>query len=150
MKHMPRKILIIVLIVAFAFCITGCGGKKGALLDEKVSGMIDCLVAQDGDGAYAYIYPEDTLKDSFLSTVEDIYEYFPVTPGYTVEREGYSYKKSLNSGSDIIEGQYKVEFDGNVFYIIASWRSDDKGSGFTTFYAFNEEDWAKAKEGAKN
>ncbi len=138
--------ITIVLIAALVFCMSGCGFKQGAFLDEKVSELIDCFAAQDADGSYALIYPDGTDMESYLSSVEKIYEYFPVTTGYTMERQEFSYKKSLSDGSDIIEGQYQVEFGGKVFYIIVTWRTDDEVSGFTNFYAFNEEDWAKAQE----
>lgn len=146
MKRALRQLIMIVLIAAFVFCMAGCGSAKSGLLDEKVSGMVDCFAARDADGAYSLIYPGITDIENYRTGLEELYEYFPVAPGYTLERQNFSSKKTLGSGSEILEGQYQVEFSGSIFYIVAAWRSDSDGSGFTTFYAFNEEDWAKAQK----
>ena len=146
MKRTAMIFLLIVLLTAailLIFGLPGCSAPDPTLLNEKVVEMIDRDAAHDPEGAYAMLYPGVTDRETFLSTIEWIYEYFPVTEGYTWELEQWNSTKQL-AGGDLVtqNGIYRVEFEGRTFHVVAVWRSDENGSGFTRFQVINEEDWA--------
>ena len=144
MNSLLKRTIVVLLLVSMAFCAAGC--KSTDVLDEKVVAMIDCNVAHEPESGYDLLYPGVQDREEYIAAFDKIDEYFPVTAGYTWVRQ----KTTVTKGSDsyeIIEGQYKIEFDGQVFHIYAAWRSDLKGSGFVVFRIFNEDDWSTVNKG---
>ena len=148
MKSYMKHLFAILLIVSIAFSLGGCSKSvDSGALDEKVKEMIDCYAAHDMSGQYSMIYPGIIDQDEYKSVAEELYEYFPVTSGYTLELQQFRATKRVGSSSqNILEGQYKVEFEGKIFYIAVSWQSDKEASGFTAFRAVNEEEWNAAQK----
>ena len=145
MNSLIKRVLAIILAVSTVFCLVGCVEADPTLLNEKVTAMIDLSVEHDAVTRYSMLYPGVTDADTYLSTVELIDDYFPVTAGYTWELQQWNITKGTKNSVEIYDGQYKVEFDGRVFFIIATWRSDSDGEGFTRFQIVSEEDQIAAK-----
>ena len=144
MTTIKRCIITILLSVLLVSCLAGCTIANPSLLNEKVVAMIDYTVQQDTENGYAMLYPGVSDADTYRSTAKQIYEYFPVTAGYTWELQQWHITQGINNSASVYEGQYKVEFDGKLFYVIAIWRSDSDEEGFTRFQVASEEDWNAA------
>lgn len=145
MRALTKRIVATLLAAVFAICLVACFKADPALLNEKVTEMIDLDVAHDAKGGYAMLYPGVTDQETFCSTADKIYEYFPVTAGYSWKLGQWHYTKGLSNGSEVYEGQYEVSFDGRVFLIYAVWQSDEGGSGFIKFQIVSQEDWLAAQ-----
>ena len=145
-KYIMKRILAIILAVSIVSCLAGCSKVTPSLLTEKVTEMIDLSVDRDTESRYALLYPDVTDIDTYRITTEMIDDYFPVTEGYTLELQQWNITKGVNNKTEIHEGEYKAEFDGNVFYINAVWRSDSDGEGFVRFWVVSEEEWNDAQK----
>ncbi len=145
MRALTKRIVSMLLAVACAICFAACSKADPALLNEKVTAMIDLDAAHDAEGAYAMLYPGVIDAETFCSTAEKMYEYFPVTAGSSWKLGQWEYTKGLSNGSEVYEGQYEVSFDERIFLIHAVWRSDEGGSGFTRFQVVSQEDWRAAQ-----
>lgn len=146
MKKLIKYVVAVLLLTSIIVAASGCASASPAFLNDKVKEMIDLDVAQDTDGAYAMLYPGTTDKETHDATAKKIYEYFPVVEGYTCEVEQWKVSKGVGNGIAVYEGQYKVEFDGKLFIVLAAWRTDNEGSGFTRFQIINEDDWNAAQK----
>ena len=123
--------------------------EKMKLLNSKVVELLDCDVARDPDGAFALLYPDVTDIDTFKETAELIYEYFPITEGYTWELLQWDNYKSSNH-DNFMTGKYKVEFDDTLYYIFVTWRYDDEAEGFTQYRVISEKDYEDAQKNIKH
>ena len=142
MRTRLRHFLVLFFALCFVLCFAGCTIKADiSFLNEKVVEMIDLEVKHDTEGAYALLYPGVMDPEAYRSTVNQIYEYFPVTEGYKWELKQWNVTKGVNNDDKTYEGQYNVEFDGKVFLIFVDWHSDKEGSGFRRFQIVSEEDW---------
>ena len=146
MRNLLRRFLASMLVVLLVFCIVGCTKADRNLLNEKVTAMIDLIIKHDTEAMYSMLYPGAMDVETYLSTAELIDDYFPVTVGYTWNLQQLNVRKGVNEPYKIYDGQYKVEFDEKVFYIVATWRSDSDGEGFMRFQILNEEDWVAAQK----
>ncbi len=148
MKRSVLFLLAAFLVLSSVVCLTGCAKRSSATtLKEKVVAMIDCDVAQDTEGAYALLYPGVMDFETYRTTAEQIYEYFPVTAGYTCQMQAWNATNTIGAhAAKTYEGRYKVEFDEKTFYILVTWRSDKNGSGFTGFQILNEADWLASQK----
>ena len=144
MNMMKRRIITIILAALIVFCFTGCTIANPTVLNEKMVAMLDLSVQRDTESRFALLYPGVTDEDTYRSTAQQIDEYFPVTEGYTWELQQWHITKSITISSVVYEGQYKVGFDGKVFYLLVIWRSDSGGEGFTKFQVISEEEWVAA------
>ncbi len=157
MKKRMKRVLAVLLAAAVLAGLAGCGSKKApapdpsaaepTLLNEKLTEMLDRDAARDADGAYALIYPGFAEPESFRTAEKSLYEYFPVTAGYTWEVIEWNTTKGPVEGSEITEGHYWVEFDGKGFHVYATWRADQDKGGFTEFRVVSQEDWAAEQMG---
>ncbi len=146
MRSWTKRVFALLLAAIYVICLAACSSKaEPTLLNEKVTAMIDLDASHDAEGAYAMLYPGVTDRETFCSTAEKMYEYFPVTAGYSWKLGQWEYTKGLSNGSEVYEGQYEVSFDERVFLIHAVWRSDEGGSGFTRFQVVSREDWLAAQ-----
>ena len=138
MKSKAKIILSILLVAASIICLAGC--KDITMLNEKFVELIDYVVVHDSNSIYPMFFPGGTDRESFDTTMEQIYDYFPVTEGYTWEIVQWDRYKGVRNGNNLIGGQYKVEFDDQVFYVAVTWRYTSEASGFVEFQIGNEND----------
>ncbi|MBO7375579.1 MAG: hypothetical protein J6V01_00645 [Clostridia bacterium] len=145
MKSSTVRFFAVLSVVLIAFCLAGCAKADPKLLSEKVTEMIDLSVARDTDARFSMLYPGVTDADTYRSTAEQIDNYFPVTAGYTLELQEWYFTKGLINENETYEGEYKVEFDGKVFYVAVTWYHDSAGEGFTRFRVVSEEELNAAR-----
>ena len=139
------RITILLFLTAVILGSMGCTKRDPSFLNGKVAEMIDCDVVHDEEHAYALLYPGVTDHDTFASTAESIYEYFPVTADYELTLTAWDFRTGIGNGNEVLKGQYRVEFDGKAFIVTATWLSDEGGSGFTEFRVASEEDLNSAQ-----
>ena len=138
MKSKAKSILSMLLVAASIICLAGC--KDITMLNEKFVELIDYVVVHDTESAYSMFYPDVTDRETFDPMMEQIYEFFPVTEGYTwglIQMDNY---KGVGNDNNWIRGQYKVEVDNQVYYVAVTWRYTSEASGFTEFQIGNEDD----------
>ena len=142
MKTTNRKILFcLTIVLLLALMLSGCAGISSDALDARVRQMLDLEVKGDCEASYALLYPGVTDEDTYKETFAQILEYFPITEGYTMTMEHYGRTKRIGTDAGIYEdGQYKVEFDGQVFHAFVEYRSNRQGSGFTMFRIVSQQD----------
>ena len=145
MKKRIVTVAAMLLAAACIVCLWGCAAGSPELLDEKVGAMIDADAARDAERSFSMIYPGAADREAYDAAAEAIFGYFPVTADYSAERQQWNVSKGLFGGSEVYNGQYRVEFGERVFYIYAVWRSDKNGSGFTQFQIVSEEDMLAAQ-----
>ena len=143
MKKMIKYVTALVLAAMLILSFTSCAGANPKIMSEKVTEIIDRFVDRDVDGIYAMFYPGAVDKDEYYAMCDALFEYFPVTAGYTRKLEQVYVTNGVNKNGTFTnwEGQYKVEFDGLTYHIVVSWLTDSVTSGFTRFHISNEEDW---------
>ena len=148
MKITNRKSLgCLTVVLLLTLLLTGCGAISSGALDARVRQMLDLDVKGDCDASYALLYPGVTDEETYRETFTQILEYFPVTEGYTMTLEHYGRTKRIGTDAGTFEdGQYKVEFDGQVFHAFVEYRSDKQGSGFTMFRIVSQQDLAGAAD----
>ena len=146
MKAAAKRFFSVLLFLSFLACLSGCAKVDPSFLTGKVTEMIDLSISHDVDGKYALLHPGVTDRETFGHTDELLREYFPVVAGYSCEMQQYNQTKGINNDLEVYEGLYLVQFEGQSFRIIARWRSDPEGSGFTEYRIFNEEDWQAAQK----
>ena len=137
-----------ILVAVSIICLCSCriiipmskDSKDVKMLNEKFVELIDYVVVHDSDDIYSMFYPDSTDRDSFDLTMEQIYDYFPVTEGYTWEIVQWDRYKGIGVDNNFITGQYKVMFDDQVFYVAVTWRYTSEASGFAGFQIVSEED----------
>ena len=142
MKTTNRKILFcLTIVLLLALMLSGCAGISSDSLDAHVRQMLDLNVKGDAEASYALLYPGVTDEKTYRETFAQILEYFPITEGYTMTLEHYGRTKRIGSNAGTYEdGQYKVEFDGQVFHAFVEYRSNRQGSGFTMFRIVSQQD----------
>jgi hypothetical protein len=146
MKRAVKCSLAIVLIVALAFSLSGCGmAREMKALNNKVVELVNLMALRDTDGTYAMLYPGSIEHDAYAAAAEQIYDYFPVTAGYTYKLTNFNVSKNLTGGGKVCDGTYTIEFGGNTYHLYVVWRSDKGGSGFTDYRVWNETDWNAAQ-----
>ena len=142
-----KCILCLAAVLLIALLLTGCSAISSDSLDAHVRQMLDLDVKGDCEASYALLYPGVTDEETYKETFAQILEYFPITEGYTMTMEHYGRTKRIGSDAGTYEdGQYKVEFDGQVFHAFVEYRSDKQGSGFTMFRIVSQQDLAGAAE----
>lgn len=147
MNKNHRYILCLVAVLQLTLLLTGCAGISSDALDARVRQMLDLEVKGDCDASYALLYPGVTDEDTYRETFAQILEYFPITEGYTVTMEHYGRTKRVGTDAGTFEdGQYKVEFDGQVFHAFVEYRSNKQGSGFTMFRIVSQQDLVGAAD----
>jgi len=129
------------LVLVLTILITGCFSVKPDLLNERVNGMLNKLIAKDVEGMYELIYPVGMEYKAFLSFVEELFVYFPITEGYTWKLKQYDRYIGVNKKEDWENGQYLVQTGAANYYVQVKWYSNENGSGFSIFQVFNEADW---------
>jgi len=140
-------VLCLATVLLLALLLTGCAGISSDALDARVRQMLDLNVKGDCDASYALLYPGVTDEDTYRETFAQILEYFPITEGYTVTMEHYGRTKRVGTDAGTFEdGQYKVEFDGQVFHAFVEYRSNKQGSGFTMFRIVSQQDLVGAAD----
>ena len=118
MKTAVKCSLATELIVALAFGLSGCGmAKEMKALNNKVVELVNLMALRDTDGTYAMLYPGSAEHDAYAAAVEQIYEYFPVTAGYTYKLTGFNVNKNITGGSKDCDGTYTIEFGGNTYHL---------------------------------
>ena len=128
-------------MLLIALLLTGCSAISSDSLDAHVRQMLDLNVKGDAEASYALLYPGVTDEKTYRETFAQILEYFPITEGYTMTLEHYGRTKRIGSNAGTYEdGQYKVEFDGQVFHAFVEYRSNRQGSGFTMFRIVSQQD----------
>ena len=148
MKSKVKIIFSVLLVAVSIVCLCSCriiipmskDNKSVTFLNEKFVELIDYVVVHDSDSIYPMFFPGGTDRESFDATMEQIYDYFPVTEGYTWEIVQWDRYKGVRNGNNLIGGQYKVEFDDQVFYVAVTWRYTSEASGFVEFQIGNEND----------
>lgn len=142
MKTTNRKILFcLTIVLLLALMLSGCVGISSDSLDAHVRQMLDLNVKGDAEASYALLYPGVTDEKTYRETFAQILEYFPITEGYTMTLEHYGRTKRIGSNAGTYEdGQYKMEFDGQVFHAFVEYRSNRQGSGFTMFRVVSQQD----------
>ena len=150
MKLFKKHGSSVVIVLLMATIITGCLNinlipikAKPDALNEKVILMLDKAVAQDVEGMYELMYPGGIELNDFRSFVKKLTEKYLTTEDYTWEIKRYEHYRGINNKDDWEEGHYLIQSGGVSFYIRAKWFSDENGSGFSDFYAFDEESWKK-------
>ena len=83
MRALTKRIVAILLAAVCAICLVACFKADPALLNEKVTEMIDLDVAHDAKGGYAMLYPGVTAQDTSCSTAHKISQYAHVTARYS-------------------------------------------------------------------
>ena len=128
------RVTVALLLVVLAFSLIGCAGIDTDAMEQRTRAMLDCDVSGDADSSFALLYPGVTDAETYRETFRQIHEYFPITEGYTLSLEKYNVTKQVGTQSRTIEtAQYRVEFDGQVFYVYTEYISDKLNSGFTVF-----------------
>ena len=142
MKSINRKVLFcLAAALVLAVTLSGCAAISSDDLDAHVRQMLDLDVKGDAEASYALLYPGVTDEETYKETFAQILEYFPITEGYTITLEHYGRTKRIGSDAGTYEdGQYKVEFDGQVFHAYVEYRSNKQGSGFTMFRIVSQQD----------
>ena len=148
MKSKVKIIFSMLLVAVSIICLCSCriiipmskDSNDVKMLNEKFVELIDHVVVHDSDNIYSMFFPDDSDRESFNLTMEQIYEYFPVTEGYTWEIVQWDRYKGVGIDNSFIRGQYKVEFDDQVFYVAVTWRYTNEASGFVEFQIGNEND----------
>ena len=136
-----KCILCLAAVLLIALLLTGCSAISSDSLDAHVRQMLDLNVKGDAEASYALLYPGVTDEKTYRETFAQILEYFPITEGYTMTLEHYGRTKRIGSNAGTYEdGQYKVEFDGQVFHAFVEYRSNRQGSGFTMFRIVSQQD----------
>lgn len=124
----------VLLLLALVFSLSGCAGIDTDAMEPRVRAMLDCDVAGDVEGSFELLYPGVTDEESYRKTFQQIQEYFPITEGYTLNLEKFNVTKQVGTQSRTVEtAQYRVEFDGQVFYVYTEYVSDKLSSGFAVF-----------------
>jgi len=124
----------VLLLLALVFSLSGCAGIDTDAMEQRVRAMLDCDVAGDVEGSFELLYPGVTDEESYRKTFQQIQEYFPITEGYTLNLEKFNVTKQVGTQSRTVEtAQYRVEFDGQVFYVYTEYVSDKLSSGFAVF-----------------
>ncbi len=148
MKSKAKIILSMLLVATCIICLVGCGIIQSISVDnddvkklnEEFVELIDNIVAHDSAGAYSTLYSNTTDSETFDSVLEQVYEYFPVSGGYTWELLKWDRYRGKNIDDNFINAEYKVAFDDSVYYVAVNWRYNSEESGFTGFQIVNEED----------
>lgn len=136
-----KCILCLAAVLLIALLLTGCSAISSDSLDAHVRQMLDLNVKGDAEASYALLYPGVTDEKTYRETFAQILEYFPITEDYTMTMEHYGRTKRIDTDAGIYEdGQYKVEFDGQVFHAFVEYRSNKQGSGFTMFRIVSQQD----------
>ena len=147
MSKKYKYLLCLATVLLLALLLTGCAGISSDALDARVRQILDLNVKGDCDASYALLYPGVTDEDTYRETFAQILEYFPITEGYTVTMEHYGRTKRVGTDAGTFEdGQYKVEFDGQVFHAFVEYRSNKQGSGFTMFRIVSQQDLVGAAD----
>lgn len=142
-----RNIVCLAAVLLITLLLTGCSAISSDALDARVRQMLDLEVKGDCDASYALLYPGVTDEDTYRETFTQILEYFPITEGYTITLEHYGKTKRIGTDAGTYEdGQYKVEFDGQVFHAFVEYRSNKQGSGFTMFRIVSQQDLVGAAD----
>ena len=143
-----RKVLLcLAAVLLMVLLLTGCGAISSDALDAHVRQMLDLDVKGDCDASYALLYPGATDEKTYKETFAQILEYFPVTEGYTITMEHYGRTKRIGTDAGTLEdGQYKVEFDGQVFHAYVEYLTNKQGSGFTVFRIVSQQDMVGAAD----
>ncbi|MBP5254485.1 MAG: hypothetical protein J6Z23_03785 [Lachnospiraceae bacterium] len=129
--------LLLVLVCALA----GCAGGGVKAMEQRVREMLECDRTGDVEGSFALLYPGVTDEETHRDTFQQIQAYFPITEAYTLSTEQYYVTRQFGARSRTIEtARYRVEFDGQVFYILAEYVSEKNSSGFTSFRIVSEAD----------
>lgn len=136
-----KFILCVAAALVLALLLTGCAAISSDALDAHVRQMLDLDVKGDCEASYALLYPGVTDEETYRETFAQILEYFPISEGYTMTLEHYGKTKRIGTDAGTYEdGQYKVEFDGQVFHAYVEYRSNKQGSGFTMFRIVSQQD----------
>lgn len=136
-----KYILCVAAALVLALLLTGCAAISSDALDAHVRQMLDLDVKGDCEASYALLYPGVTDEETYRETFAQILEYFPISEGYTMTLEHYGKTKRIGTDAGTYEdGQYKVEFDGQVFHAYVEYRSNKQGSGFTMFRIVSQQD----------
>ena len=136
-----KCILCLAAVLLIALLLTGCSAISSDSLDAHVRQMLDLNVKGDAEASYALLYPGVTDEKTYRETFAQILEYFPITEDDTMTMEHYGRTKRIDTDAGIYEdGQYKVEFDGQVFHAFVEYRSNKQGSGFTMFRIVSQQD----------
>ena len=76
-----KKLLIAILFVALTFCVaTACGGKKSNAVKNKFVVYGDQVVTVSGSAGKDIKFPEDPLRNGYLSTAGIPTRLFRATP----------------------------------------------------------------------
>lgn len=135
------RVTAALLLLVLAFSLAGCAGIDTDAMEQRVRAMLDCDVTGDVEGSFALLYPGVTDEENYRKTFQQIQEYFPITEGYTLSLEKYNVTKQVGTQSRTVEtAQYRVEFDGQVFYVNTEYVSDKLSSGFTVFRIVSQMD----------
>ena len=146
MSKKYRYILRFTAILLLSLLLTGCGAVSSDALDAHVREMLDLDVKGDCEASYALLYPGLTDEETYKKTFAQILEYFPVTEGYTMTMEHYGRTKRIGTDAGTVEdGQYKVEFDGQVFHAYVEYVTNKQGSGFTVFRIVSQQERKRGK-----
>ena len=142
-----KSLFCLAAVLLLTLLLAGCGAISSDALDARVRQMLDLDVKGDCEASYALLYPGVTDEETYRETFAQILEYFPITEGYTMTMEHYGRTKRIGTDAGTFEdGQYKVEFDGQVFHVYVDYKSDKQGSGFTMFRIVSQQDLAGAAD----
>ena len=142
-----KNLLCLAAVLLLALLLTGCSAISSDALDTRVRQMLDLDVKGDCEASYALLYPGVTDEETYKKTFAQILEYFPITEGYTMTMEHYGRTKRIGTDAGTLEdGQYKVEFDGQVFHAYVEYVTNKQGSGFTVFRIVSQQDMVGAAD----
>ena len=142
-----KYLLCLTAVLLLALLLTGCSTISSDELDARVRQMLDLDAKGDCDASYALLYPGVTDEETYKETFAQILEYFPVTEDYTMTLEHYGKTTRIGTDAGTVEdGQYKVEFDGQVFHAYVEYVTNKQGSGFTMFRIVSQQDLAVAAD----
>lgn len=141
MRKRIFSLFCLLLSVLTLVSAVGCKGLDPAPYNEKVRELLSFFVERDGDRAYSLLYPDSMDKQEFEGFCADVYEYFPITEGYELDRITYDLTKSFTSSKAYFTAEYWVRFSGQAFHLAVAWVCDEGGDGFTRFNVLNEADY---------
>ena len=142
-----KSLFCLTAVLLLTLLLVGCAGISSDALDARVQQMLDLDVKGDCEASYALLYPGVTDEETYRKTFAQILEYFPVTEGYTMTMEHYGRTKRIGTDAGTLEdGQYKVEFDGQVFHAYVEYVTNKQGSGFTLFRIVSQQDLVGAAD----
>jgi len=137
------KKALIVLMVAAILLTSSCGAVKETsdFMKGKTSEFLDCIIRHDLDGLYALCYPDSVERGQLEEFEKQFFDYCPVAEGYELSTEGIKVNKTVGTNSaDTITADYKLTFNGEVYYINAEYVKTSGGEGFKAFWVSSEED----------